>query len=429
VGGVWYTGHVMPIFRNYKQIATTELRKQALQIIESGIKAVDPFQAVLKKTSLVGDSLSIDDTVVNLRKFKRVFFVGIGKASNSAAAAIEHLLGSKLTRGISLDVEKRRLRKIVSLRGDHPFPTERNVEATNRIKELLSNLRANDLVITAISGGGSALLCSLPKATCAEEKLITQIFFERGANIEEINTVRKHLSDLKGGGLAKLAYPATVVSLIFSDTPGCALDTVASGPTLLDSTSIKDARALIKEYRLPEMEFMETLKDKKYFRRVKNILMVCNMDALSAMYACALNFGFKAVMCGNCLAGEAAELGKWLAQKVRPGQALIGGGETVVTIKGKGRGGRNQELVLGALPYLGKESVLVSLDSDGIDNTDAAGAIADNESLKKAKRFGLDYKHYLRYNDSYSFFKKMDDLVFTGPTGTNIADLMVILSA
>lgn len=415
------------LIKNFKQLATTELREAALLIAKAGLQAVDTQAVIEEKVKLAGGALNVSGQQFNLKKFRRIFFVGVGKAALSSAQALEKILGSRLTQGIALDIKKGKLKHIESLAGDHPFPSQRNIAAASKIKKLLSGLKKNDLIITAISGGGSALLCSLPKATCQEETLITNVLFERGADIEEINTLRKHISDLKGGGLAKLVYPATIISLIFSDTPGCGLDTVASGPTVFDTTTIVDAQKIIKKYSLPKLDLFETPKDKKYFKNVYNFLLLCNMDALRAMFAKATELGFKAKVCGNCLSGEAREVGRHLAHLPKAGEAIIGGGETVVHIKGTGKGGRNQELVLGTMGYLPANTVIISLASDGRDNTDAAGAIADDQSLRKARHSKLDPKKFLANNDSYHFFEKTGDLIFTGPTGTNVSDLMVVV--
>lgn len=415
------------IIKNFKQLATNQLRKEALLIMEMGLRAVNTQKAIFGKVRLQNNNIFIENEKYNLAKFKRIFFVGIGKSALEGAKAIEKILKNKITAGIALDVKRGKLKKIKSLIGTHPFPSKQNILATKKIVDLLKKAGKNDLVIAVISGGGSALLCSLPKATCEEEALITQILYEKGAPIEEINTLRKHISDIKGGQLAKLAYPASIISLIFSDAPGCSLDVVASGPTIKDPTTIKDALKIIKKYKLPKIELFETPKNNKYFKNVKNILMLCNVDALNAMHKIAMNLGYKAKICGNCSVGEARDVGKNLVKEIKLNEVLLGGGETTVSVKGPGKGGRNQELVLGSLKYIKNNVVIASANSDGIDNTEAAGAIADSETLEKAEKLNLDFRKYLQINDSYHFFKKLDDLIITGPTGTNVADLMVVL--
>jgi glycerate-2-kinase len=251
--------------------------------------------------------------------------------------------------------------------------------------------------------------------------------FAAGATIEEINTVRKHISDIRGGGLARLAYPATVLSLIISDTPGCSMDMVASGPTLPDPTTIQDARAVLKKYSLPLIVLTETPKEKKYFTRVHHMLLLCNMDALNAMHHAALALGYRVRVIGNALFGEARTIAERHIRDIGRREALIGGGETTVTLKGRGKGGRNQEVVLGALPLLGKGMVIVSINSDGLDNTEAAGAIADEKTLVRARKKKLVPARFLKNNDAYHFFERLDDLIMTGPTGTNVSDLFLCL--
>lgn len=415
------------LIKNFKQLASTELRQAALLIAEAGLQAIDTKAVIEEKVKLDGNVLNVSGRRFSLKKFQRIFFVGIGKAAFSSAQALEKILGPRLTQGIALDIKRGKLKYIESLAGDHPFPSQRNVAAADKIKKMLNGLKQNDLVIAVISGGGSALLCSSPKATYQEEIAITRLLFKQGANIEEINILRKHISDLKGGGLAKLAYPATIISLIFSDTPGYGLETVASGPTMFDHTTIADAKEILKKYHLPKINLVETPKDKKYFKNVHNFLLLSNKDALRAMSIKAASLGFKAKIFGDHLGGEAQKLGKILARAARAKESIIGGGETVVKIKGKGKGGRNQEVVLGTIGHLPPQTVIISIASDGKDNTDAAGAIADDQSLKKARRLKLDPKKFLANNDSYHFLEEMGDLIFTGPTGTNVSDLMVVL--
>ncbi|MDP2630507.1 MAG: DUF4147 domain-containing protein [Candidatus Uhrbacteria bacterium] len=402
-------------------------RKNALLILEAGLQAIDPMVAVQEKVVIKNNVLLCGNARIDLRKFKRIFFVGIGKAALSTARGVEVTLGDLLTDGIALDIRTGPLKHIRSIAGTHPFPSEKNIRATQEIKAMISGLKKDDLVITAITGGGSALLCSAPEMTCEEEIDVVHRCFAAGATIEELNTLRKHISDIRGGGLARIAYPATILSLIISDTPGCSMDMVASGPTLYDPTTVKDARAIQKKYALPQFSLFETPKEKKYFSRVYNTLLLCNMDALNAMHHQALSLGYKAKVLGSALSGEARTVVHRYAQDIGVREVLIGGGETTVTIRGKGTGGRNQEVVLGALPFLDKGMVVASINSDGLDNTDAAGAIADHETRIRAKKIVCAPREYLTRNDSYHFFEKLDDLIRTGHTGTNVSDLFVLL--
>ncbi|MFN7088398.1 MAG: glycerate kinase [Candidatus Paceibacteria bacterium] len=418
---------VIVIIKNFKKLAITPLRKSGLTIISSGLDAIKTEKVISENIKIKDAILKIQDKSFNLRQFRRIFFVGIGKAALSGAKAIEKVLGKYLVDGISLDVNKGKLRKIQSISGTHPFPSERNIKATQKIIKILKEAGKNDLVIALISGGGSALLCSLTKATCDEEVLLTQLLFKKGANIKEINTVRKHISDIKGGNFAKLAYPATVIGLIFSDVPGCAPSVVASGPTYQDTTTVEDAKKVIKKYHLPRLELFETPKERKYFRRVYNFLLVCNDDAQDAMSKKAKELGFKTKKVSSSIEGEARRVGKLLAKLAKPGWAIIAGGETTVKVKHKGRGGRNQELVLGALGVLPKGALIISINSDGFDNTPVAGALGDDIILERARKLRMDPEKYLRENASYKFFERVGGHIITGPTGINVSDLMLIL--
>ncbi|MBI4600270.1 DUF4147 domain-containing protein [Candidatus Uhrbacteria bacterium] len=408
-------------------IKGSELRKHVLLILESGLQAIDPKAAVQEKMMIRNNAVFCGNARIDLRKFRRIFFVGIGKAALSTAQGVEAVFGDRITDGIALDIRTGPLKYMRSIAGTHPFPSKKNIRATEEIKTMVSELKKDDLVIAAITGGGSALLCSAPEMTCEEEVAVVRRCFAAGATIEELNTLRKHISDIRGGGLARLAYPATILSLIISDTPGCSMDMVASGPTLYDPTTVKDAQNIQKKYTLPKFSLFETPKEKKYFSHVVNTLLLCNMDALNAMHHQALSLGYKAKVLGSALSGEARTVVHRYAQDIHPCEVLIGGGETTVTLRGKGIGARNQEVVLGALPFLGKGMVVASINSDGLDNTDAAGAIADHETRIRAKKIACAPREYLARNDSYYFFEKLDDLIRTGPTGTNVSDLFVLL--
>lgn len=418
----------MTTIKNKKTlIRNSELRKHALLILEAGLQAIDPKLAVREKVRVQNGVLLCGTARIKLGAFKRIFFVGIGKAALSTAQGIEAVFGDLLTGGICLDIRTGPLKHIRSIAGTHPYPSKKNVQATDEIKRMVSGLKKDDLVIAAITGGGSALLCSAPEMTCEEEVDVIRRCFQAGATIEELNTLRKHISDIRGGGLARLAYPATVVSLIISDTPGCSMDMVASGPTLFDPTTVKDAKRIQKKYLLPLFSLFETPKDKKYFSRVYNTLLLCNMDALNAMHHQALSLGYKTKVLGSALSGEARTVFQRYAQDINAHEVYIGGGETTVTVRANGKGGRNQEVVLGALPFLKNGMAVASINSDGLDNTDAAGAIADDQTPSRAKKMSYNPRAYLARNDSYHFFEKLDDLIRTGPTGTNVSDLFVLL--
>jgi len=264
------------------------------------------------------------------------------------------------------------------------------------------------------------------KIEVSDFKILTEELLKSGADIYEINAVRKHLSQVKGGGLAKLAYPAKVVSIVFSDVPGDDLSFIASGPTVKDKTTKKDARHVLKKYDIEdEFEFYETPKEEKYFKNIDNILFLSSRNAIEAMEEKCKELKISCFVYSYALRGEAKIVGRKLIQRLPKKGIMIAAGETTVKVEGDGKGGRNQELVLGALPYLEK-TVFVSLASDGHDNTKAAGAIGDEDSLPRAIKKKIAWTEYINNNDSFNFFKQLDDLIMTGPTGTNVADLIVI---
>ena len=417
--------------KNFKKLAKTPLRKNALEIIESGFWAIYPPNVFKKEISLKGDILTIKNEKINLEKFKNIYFIGIGKAAAFSAKYFSQILGNRITEGAIIDIQKIKLSKIKSFVGDHPFPSKRNIEATKKIIEIAKKAQKNDLIITIVSGGGSALFFYPYQLSVLNYQKLTKKLFDVGANIKEINTIRKHISYVKGGNLAKLAYPATMVSLIFSDVPFSDFSLVASGPTVLDKTTKKDAQNIIKKYNLPKIKLRETPKDKKYFKKVKNILILDNNVALKAMQEKSQELGFKSFIYSSKIKGESKLVAKKLLEilsKQPKNTILLAGGETTVKIKGKGKGGRNQELVLSALKYLKEEQLIISIASDGKDNIKGvAGAIGDSLTIKNAQKLNLDIDFYLENNDSYRFFKKTGDLIFTKNTGSNVSDLIILI--
>lgn len=424
--------------KNAPALQQTPLRTDALSILEAGLQAIDTGQALARLIRVDGDRLCIGENVCSLYETKRIFFVGIGKCAMEAGMAFEKLLGTRLSGGIVLDVfmpETCELNTIECFVGTHPMPSERNVDVTRRIVELLSGAQAQDLVIVFVSGGGSTLLC-LPDAqgTCVDEQIILQELFAAGATIQEINTVRKHLSVARGGGMAKFAYPAQVLSLICSDVPGDDIAFIASGPTVKDQTTIADARAVLERYhihvdeKLKTIALVETPKEDKYFENVLNILLISNQMALSAMAAEASARGYTPTIHSTTLVGEARMVGPQLLQTVRAGggkEAHLWAGETTVHITGHGVGGRNQELSLAALPGVAEGELLVSIASDGRDNSPAAGGICDTLTRQHAEKASLDPVAFLYNNDSLTFFERTGDIVQTGPTGSNVSDIML----
>jgi len=436
---------------NKEELSRTSRRKDALEILEEGLKAADPKSSVKEALRNLKDELN---------KARRIVVIGFGKASIKMAEGCEEELRDKIYDGAIIapkGIEDKKLKIIKVFEGTHPIPSEVNVESAKKLISVCSNLTSEDLVICLISGGGSSLLTFPANDISLEEKkLTTDVLLKSGADIREINTIRKHISKVKGGQLLNLLKPAKVVSLILSDVVGDPIEYIASGPTSPDSSTFKDALSIIKKYnlvnKLPKSvveriekgvrgEILETPKPgDEIFNNVKNIIVSNNMKSLVAMEKKASSLGYNTIILTSYAQGESREVGKFLCAvikqissydiPIKKPACLILGGETTVTVKGNGKGGRNQELVLSIVLNCKdvKNFVFASIGSDGIDGyTDAAGAIADNFSLEDAVNSGLKPEEFLENNDSYNFFKQTRDLIFTGPTGTNVNDFMVAL--
>jgi glycerate-2-kinase len=435
-------------------------RDLALKSLEAALKAVDPKQIMKSKLLLKDSTLSIDRYSFDLSKFKSIYVVGGGKASGSMAEALEHILGKRVTCGlVNAPYGTKSSVSMIELHGaSHPVPDEAGVAGARRMLEIADLAEKDDLVVCLISGGGSSLM-PLPRGSVslADKREITSALLKSGATINEINTVRKHISDLKGGWLAKKAYPATVLNLILSDVVGDPLDFIASGPTVPDSTTFSDAVEVLRKYDLwtgasasirkvlsdgAKGLIPETPKaDDKAFKKVYNVIVGNNrfssLAALERLKSTSLN----TLLLSATLEGEARQVGVVLASIARevsvsgnpvskPG-GIVAGGETTVVVTGKGKGGRNQEIALAAgIKLKGLDgTVIASLSTDGIDGpTDAAGAIVDGKTLARATEAGLSPERFLAENDSYHFFSRLGDLVFTGPTGTNVNDISVIVA-
>ena len=404
-------------------LATTPLRKAALEIAEAGLWAIDTRKVV--EEGMAKLNLPLDSS-------ERLFVVGIGKCATQGVLALEKVLGAKITDGLVLDIQEGQFQKVRFLQGDHPFSTERDREATKEIIAFLKQMTENDIVLFLISGGGSALLCQPEKHTCKHEEEIIKHLFAKGATIQELNIVRKHLSLARGGYLAEYAYPARVISLIFSDVPGNDVGVVSSGPTVFDKTTRDDAKEVLEKYGVGQYEkfLIETPKDKKYFEKVQNILFVSNRAALEAMAQRAKELGLEPHIKTAELTGEARDVAKELVEELHKAPSksvLLYGGETTVMVKKAGKGGRNLELALSALKFVQDDELLLSLASDGRDNTEYAGAIADFLGQEHAAKQHLNVEEYLEENKSFSFFEKTGDYVVTGNTGSNVSDLIIAI--
>lgn len=421
---------------NVAALAKTPLRRAALDIAEAGLAAIDTETAVRRAVRMDGNALFVRDNRFLLDPEGGLFVVGVGKCSLEAGRALESILGKRLSGGIVVDVHEGSLGTIAAYAGTHPFPSEANILATEKIITLLSGLGERDFVLFVVSGGGSTLLCQPETKRCEDERSILECLFRAGATIQDINVVRKHLSNARGGFLAKYAYPARSASLIFSDVPGNDIAWVASGPTVLDTTTIADAENVLAAHNVEgscgfRIPLLETPKDAKYFANVKNVLLVSNADALRAMTEKAEREGFTARVVSDEFTGEASAMGEAIAhtlKTVRGRHALLYGGETTVKVtRGSGKGGRNMELALSALPMLSEHELVLALASDGRDNSDYAGALCDTMTMKRANEAGLDPGTFVASHDSYGFFASTGDAIVTGDTGSNAADLIIAL--
>ena len=420
-------------------------RKHALQIFRAALAAADPREAVLRHLKFDGRILTAAQRKYAVERFDRIQVIGAGKAAASMAQAVERLLGRRISGGwINVkDGHTAPLRRIHQQECGHPVPDKRGVEGARRMEEIAREAGPRDLLICVISGGASALTpAPVPPMTLAEKQELTKKLLASGATIHEINTVRKHLSSFKGGQLAKLAYPATTIALILSDVIGDDLDVIGSGPTVGDRATVGDARAVLAKYAIAQsVEFHETPKPgDPAFENVQNIIVGSNEQAIDAAARQAKALGYRTMVLSTRIEGETREVALVHAaiakeilatsRPLHPPACVLSGGETTVTIRGHGLGGRNQEFVLAAaiaLEDAGDVTVL-SAGTDGTDGpTDAAGAIADSSTVSRARAQGLDAAAFLASNDSYHFFEKIEGLVKTGPTGTNVMDVRVVL--
>jgi glycerate-2-kinase len=429
---------VSPI-RNRAALAVTPARSAALDVVEAGLQAIDTAAAVRRSVRFEGGMLRVAGEAWPLRPSGRLLLVAVGKCAAAAAAELLRVLGNRLDGGVVLDVDGspvRELGPLLSLRGSHPLPSARNVEATRRMLDLLDGAGEDDLVVCVVSGGGSTLLCLPPDGGGPDaESTALDALTRAGATIRDINTVRKHTSLARGGGLARHAHPARVVSLVFSDVPGAPADFVASGPTFRDRTTVDDALSVLRRYGIAAagpgaLRLVPTPRDDRAFERVRNVVLVSNDVALRAMAAKAAELGYSPVIVTSTAAGEARETGERVVRELRaaaPGTALLYGGETTVTVTGHGRGGRNQELALAALRRVADGEIVVTVATDGHDNGDCAGAVADSVARARAQSLGLDIASHLADHDSYGFFARTGDHLITGSTGSNVADLIVAL--
>ncbi len=420
------------------------LRRDAKAILMAALAAADPAAAV--DNVLRGRA--------DLNRYERIFVVGAGKAGGTMALAAERFLGRRIAAGCVnvKDGDSARTRKIELRPCGHPVPDERGWQGAKRIADICRDAGENDLVVCLLSGGASALTpYPAPPITLAEKQETTRLLLASGANIREINAVRKHISAIKGGQLARLAAPAHVLSLILSDVVGDHLDAIASGPTAPDASTFGSAFAVLEKYELRDRvprRVRERLKNgaqetpkaaDPLFAYVENIIVGSNQKSLESAAHAAKDMGYKTLILSSSIEGETKDIARMHAavarqirehgQPVRPPVCVISGGETTVTMRNgdAGKGGRNQEFALvAALEIAGLEDVLIlSAGTDGSDGpTDAAGAMADGTSVNRSTQSAAEA---LEDHNAYPFFAELGDLVTTGSTGTNVMDLHLIL--
>lgn len=423
----------MGYIHNYDSLASNENRKVVLDLIEAAYTAIQPKNVFENHLSLKNDKLTILDKTFDLSKFERIFLLGFGKGSAGNCKLLEEKLGDRVTEGYDIDVvEDEHFTKVRYTKGTHPLPSEENITFTKKAIEHLEKATEKDLVLIVTCGGGSVLFEAPNTLSLDQITAVNKALLQSGANITEMNAIRKHLSRVKGGGLAKILYPATVVNLIFSDVPGNDLSVIASGPLVKDKSTMEDVKDIIEKYALDKKvtlapsDFAETPTDPKYYKNVHNILMLSNHTALTAMEKLAKKKGIRAYIMTDQLQGDARTLGKQLINETPQGQILLAGGESTIKVSGKGRGGRSQALVLSALDHIKGETILASFGSDGWDFYELAGALADKDTFKKMEEMHLDAKTFLQDDNSYDFWDKIGDGIRTGHLDSNVSDLYIV---
>jgi glycerate 2-kinase len=439
-------------------------REDLREIYTAAISSVNPEMAIknhvkLDRGKLILFSGGTQFKAFQLEGYKSIFVVGSGKATAPMASAIEEILGDRISRGL-ITVKYGYLEDLSSIEiveASHPIPDMNGVTGAQRIMDIIHEAGEDDLVISLISGGGSALMPLPPDTISLEEKgKTTDLLLKSGATIHELNSVRKHLSLVKGGNLARAAYPATVINLMISDVVGDDMDVIASGPFVPDKSTFNSAMEILKRYdlinKIPETvlkhikdgidgKIEETPKqESRIFNKVTNLIIASNIIALQAAQEEAEKRGYNSIILSSLFEGETRDVAYFhaaIAKEVlassnpveRPA-CIISGGETTVTVRGEGLGGRNMEFAMHAAVFIdGYDHVIMaSIGTDGTDGpTDAAGAVADGTTIRNAGEKGLNITEYIRNNDSYHFFKEIDDLIITGPTNTNVMDIRIIM--
>jgi hydroxypyruvate reductase len=439
----------------------TKLRKDARSIFDAALRAADPIEAVRQAMKLEGDTLTVRKRRYKLLTFERIWVIGAGKASATMAQAVERTLGARIGGGLVVTKygHGARLKRVQVHEAGHPVPDAVGVLGALRLMRMAAEAGGRDLVIFLISGGASALTPSPADPITLEEKqATTKLLLSCGANIHEINTVRKHVSSFKGGQLARLAAPATVITLALSDVIGDNLESIGSGPTVPDPTTFDGAASILRKYDLLR-RVPETVRKRieagvrgdvpdtpdwsdPCFRKTQTLIVGSNRLAVDAAADRARELGYRTLVLSTSIEGETRDVARMHAAILREiheagrpvarPACVLSGGETTVTLKGAGLGGRNQEFALAAaIEIAGMPGVCVlSGGTDGTDGpTDAAGAIATGHSMPRGLDLDMSASDHLARNDSYHYFEALGDLIKTGPTRTNVMDVRVLLSA
>ena len=436
-----------------------QLRIDARRIFDAGIAAVDPVAAVHNTVTRQGHLLSVADTVYDLHQYAHVYVIGAGKAGATMAQGLEDVLQDRLTAG-AVTVKYGHLapvRAVTLYEAGHPIPDAAGLRGAEAIMQLARQAGENDLVFCLLSGGGSALTpAPCAGITLEEKQQLTSLLLACGASIDEINSLRKHLSHFKGGQLARLVAPARLMTLVLSDVVGDRLDVIASGPTVPDVSTFADCHEIITRYRLVDQlplsirdhlrrgcsgQVPETPKaGEPAFAHHQTVMIGSNRIALQAAAQQARHLGYTPLVLSSSVQGEAREIARMHAamaheirqsgQPLSPPVCILAGGETTVTLRGTGKGGRNQEFALAAAMDIDglPDVVMLSGGTDGTDGpTDAAGAVVDGATIDRAQALGLSPGDFIQRSDSYHFFAALDDLICTGPTGTNVMDIYLLL--
>ena len=435
------------------------LKQMANDIFKEALTAADPIEAVHRFFRAKGGLLQIGDIDYFLNQFHSIWVIGAGKASAKMARAIEEALGDRISGGLVIvkygHTEK--LRHVAVCEAGHPVPDQAGLKAAEKLIDLTTKIGKDDLVINLISGGGSALMnAPAPGVSLEDSQVATELMLRAGMKIDEVNTVRKHISRITGGRLARSVFPATIISLILSDVISDRLEVIASGPTVPDTTTFNDAIDLLKQYQTwPQLpaairEHLELGAQGKIeetpkpgdpaFERAQNLIIGSNLISLQAANHTALKLGLSPLLLTSTAQGEARELGKFYGaifremlksgNPARPPACIIVGGEPTVTVRGNGKGGRCSELALAVASEIeGLEGAFFfAAGTDGTDGpTDAAGATADWTTIPRAREKKLNPADFLNRSDSYNFFQPLGDLVMTGPTGTNVMDIHLLM--